>query len=457
MNGDAVICGAGIAGISAAYSLAVEKGLQRIILVDEGAPLALTSDHSTECYRNWWPGPDAAMVGLMNRSIDRLEDLARRSGNVFRLNRRGYLYCTADPERAAEIQRSAVQISAFGGGPLRIHATAGSSGGNSAYQPHAAEGFETALDGADLLLTPELIRTHFPYISPRITVALHVRRAGWFSAQQLGMYLLEESRRCGVELIRDRVTGIEMSGGRVTAARLVSGETISTPVFVNAAGPGVEAVAGMLGVILPVYHELHLKMAFSDSRRALPRAAPLVILSDPQRLEWSDEEREWLGEDEQTRFLLDELPAGLHTRPDGGEDSPIILALWEFAPRRMVPSWPIPQDPLYPDVLLRGLPRLIPEMGAYLQKSARPRIDGGYYTRTGENRPLIGRLPVEGAYILGALSGFGLMAACGAGELLAAHVTGSALPDYAPAFSLERYADPAYQERLAAWGASGQL
>jgi (p)ppGpp synthase/HD superfamily hydrolase len=41
------------------------------------------------------------------------------------------------------------------------------------------------------------------------------------------------------------------------------------------------------------------------------------------------------------------------------------------------------------------------------------------------------------------------MAACGAGELLAAHVTGDQLPHYAPAFALERYQNPEYQELLA--------
>jgi len=34
-----VICGAGIAGISAAYHLAVRHGLQNVVLVDERAPL----------------------------------------------------------------------------------------------------------------------------------------------------------------------------------------------------------------------------------------------------------------------------------------------------------------------------------------------------------------------------------------------------------------------------------
>ena len=97
---DVVICGAGIAGISAAYHLSVKKGVKNILIVDERPPLTLTSDKSTECYRNWWPGPGDAMVRFMNRSIDLLETLASETGNLFNLNRRGYLFLTADRERA---------------------------------------------------------------------------------------------------------------------------------------------------------------------------------------------------------------------------------------------------------------------------------------------------------------------------------------------------------------------
>jgi hypothetical protein len=44
-----------------------------------------------------------------------------------------------------------------------------------------------------------------------------------------------------------------------------------------------------------------------------------------------------------------------------------------------------------------------------------------------------------------------------AGELLAAHLTGSTLPNYAPAFDLSRYQDPGYLNLLEKWGDSGQL
>jgi glycine/D-amino acid oxidase-like deaminating enzyme len=86
---DVVICGAGIAGVSAAYHLVVTQGIKNVVLVDELPPLSLTSDKSTECYRNWWPGPGEAMVQLMNRSIDLQEAWADESGNAIQLNRRG--------------------------------------------------------------------------------------------------------------------------------------------------------------------------------------------------------------------------------------------------------------------------------------------------------------------------------------------------------------------------------
>ena len=60
-------------------------------------------------------------------------------------------------------------------------------------------------------------------------------------------------------------------------------------------------------------------------------------------------------------------------------------------------------------------------------------------------------------FVLGALFGYGIMAACGAAELLAAHISSAALPAYAAAFHPARYDDPAYRERLDAWSDTGQL
>ena len=446
-----LVCGAGIAGISAAYHLAVMHGITGVVLLDERSPLSLTSDKSTECYRNWWPGPGDAMVSLMNRSIDILETLARESGNVFRLNRRGYLYATADPGRIAEFKRAAEEAGMLGAGPLRTHP------GDSEYVPAPAEGFDQQPTGADLILDPGLIRKYFPYLTDRTLAVLHARRCGWMSAQQLGMYLLERARDHGVRFLQARLEGADVKGGRVNGARLRDGTTIATGTLVNAAGPFLRDVGRMLGVDLPVFSELHSKVAFRDPAGVFPRHAPLLIWTDPQTLGWSEEERGLFTGSEETRPLLDELPPGVHARPEGVADSNIFLGLWTYHTPPVEPVLPPRYDPKYPEIVLRGLATMLPGLQAYLGTFRRPTTDGGYYTKTRENRPLICPLPVQGAFVIGALSGFGVMAACAAGELLAAHVTGASLPSYAPAFALERYQDPGYRQLLENWEGSGQL
>jgi glycine/D-amino acid oxidase-like deaminating enzyme len=451
---NAVICGAGIAGISAAYFLAVRHRWQ-VLLVDERPPLSLTSDKSTECYRNWWPGPGRALVALMDRSIDLLEELSDLTGDAFHLNRRGYLYVTADPDRVSALRQEAAAISALGAGPLRVHP------GSHAYLPAPASGYHDQPGGADLILDPSLIRAHFPYLTPKAIAALHVRRAGWFSAQQLGMFLLDQARSQGVELAPDRVVGVETRGGAVQGVRLASGRRAHTACFVNAAGPFFKEVGRMAGLDLPVTAELHLKTALDDALGVVPRNAPLLIWTDPQRLEWTEEERALLAEDEASRLLLEPLPAGAHTRPEGGPGSQMLLLLWEYRhPGETYPGplpWPPPLDPQFPELALRGLSAMIPGLRAYFERLPRPRLDGGYYIKSPENRLLAGPTPVSGYYLIGALSGYGLMAALAAGELLAAWILEQALPPYAPAFALARYEDPRYLRLLQEWVDTGQL
>ena len=452
---DILICGAGIAGITTAYELAVTHGLANIVLVDERDPLSLTSDKSTEAYRNWWPGPGEAMVALMNRSIDRLEGWARETHNAFNLNRRGYLYSTADPDRVGAFERAATEAESLGAGPTRIHTES-----LHHYQPAQAEGFESPLTGADIIVGQHLIREAFPYLSEETLAVVHARRCGWFGAQPLGMMLLERAKERGVKLVRGRVTAVETTGGAVSGVRLktAGGETlIPTQVFVNAAGPYLNHVAQLLNMDLPIFSELHTKLAFPDTQGAVPRHAPFMIWADPQTVNWSDEEREELGALEETRWLLEAFPAGIHTRPDGPPGSPILLMLWDYHhhPVEVVES--LQFDEFFPELVLRGLTTMLPGLATYIGRAPRPVVDGGYYTKTKENRPLIGPLPVPGAFVIGALSGYGLMAAPAAAELLAQHLTGTALPHYAPAFSPDRYTDPTYQRLLEQWGSTGQL
>ncbi len=448
-----VICGAGIAGIAAAYFLTVRHGIRDVVLVDERPFLSLTSDKSTEAYRNWWPGPGDAMVRFMDRSIDLLEALADESDNFFHLNRRGYVYLTAAQKQAVQMRQEAETIASLGAGQLRINHTA------ETYQSAPEHGYRGQPGGADWIDDPALIQTRFPFIAEDAVAMLHTRRCGWLSAQQLGMYLLSAAKKCGARLVNGCITDVTVENGCVTAVQLNQTEIIHTNTFVNAAGPLIKQIGGLLDIDLPVYNELHGKISFEDTHGIIPRDAPLMIWNDPILLPWSAEERADLAEFEDTAWLLNQFPAGLHFRPEGGPGAQTVLVLWPYHIQTFeTPVWPIQIEPEYVEVVMRGLTRMVPGIGVYLERLNKPYIDGGYYCKTRENRPLICPLPVEGAYIIGALSGYGIMAATGAGELLAAHITGSELPHYAPAFHLERYQDPAYQQLLSSWSAiAGQL
>lgn len=446
---DAIICGAGIAGASAAFFLS-RAGLRNILLVDERPPLSFTSDRSTECYRNWWPDP--AMLGLMNRSIDLMEQFADNSGNIFHLNRRGYLYVTGDEGKIPELTERARKTSSLGAGEIRTHEDLSSN-----YQAPSPEGFHEEQEGADLLIGSELIHRYYPYLTEKALAALHARRAGWLSAQQLGMYLLEQARIRGAGFLSGRLEAVEIHQGRIQGVRLASGERVSSPLFINAAGPFLGSVNGLMGIDLPVHTELHLKVVIKDSLGVVGREAPLLIWDDVQTLPWEAEEREVLAGDPSSRWLTDPFPSGAHTRPEGGPDSQNIILLWEYQTKLLEPAWPPALDEMYPEIALRGIATMLPRMREYFKRMPRPQLDGGFYTKTPENRLLAGPLEIEGAYVLGALSGYGIMSACGAGELLAAHVTGGGLPNYSHDFSPQRYQDPEYLKGLQSLDLSGQL
>src|SRR4051812_14739286 len=257
---DVVICGAGIAGVAAAYHLAVRQRVRRVVLVDERDPLTLTSDKGTQAYRNWWPGPDDTMLRLVSRGIDLLEETAAESGNVFRMSRRGYLFITADVAQAARLEATARQVSAFGMGPIHTHP------GSVPYAAAPAEGYAAQPTGADLLFGDEALNA-FPYLAPDTRAALHIRRAGWVSAVSLGTWMMKRAAGCGMTFVRDRVTGVRTEGGHVREVQLASGDLIATDRFIIAAGPALADVGRMVDLELPVFHELHAKMTFRDTRR----------------------------------------------------------------------------------------------------------------------------------------------------------------------------------------------
>jgi glycine/D-amino acid oxidase-like deaminating enzyme len=440
------IVGAGSVGIAVAYYLVKHQGLRDVVLIDPGPPMGLTSAQSGENYRNWWPHP--VMTAFTDHSIGLMEQIDRESNGRLNMTRGGYSLVTrrSAPEDLIQGLYRGYEGTAA---EIRIRDSLSSD-----YRPPTRAPWSAEPEGVDVLLSQALIRRTFPSYAPDVATVIHIRRAGSISAQQLGQFMLEQIIGNGARLVRAEVTAISSASPFVLELKTPDGgATMTADRLVNAAGPFLGDIGAMLGEALPLKCVYQQKIAFEDREAAIPRDMPFTIDLDGQTLAWTDEDRQLLADDPTTRQLVEPMIGGIHCRPDGPASGKWIKLGWATNERPSDPHDDEPIDPQFPDTVLRGASRLNPTLATYIGRLPRgARHYGGYYTMTDENWPLIGKMKTEGAFVAGALSGFGSMAACATGALCAAWVAGQPVPTYAKSLSMERFADTALMARLAALG-----
>ena len=440
--------GAGIAGIATAYYLCTRYKKSSVLLVDSRPPMSFTSAQSGDNYRNWWPHP--VMTAFTDHSIDLMEQIASKTSNVFNMTRRGYLLATRKPEIDDIIAGLQAGYRDADSDSIRTHDAAST---HSYLSPESGD-WDSAPAGVDVLSNQDFIRQTFPWLNKEIANVVHIRRAGEISGQQLGQYMLEEIGNAGGKRLSASVRSIEV--GRKFSVEVegpIDIEQIKADVLVNAAGPFAGKLSAMIDVELPIENVYQQKIAFNDRKGAIPRKQPFSIDLDAFEFDWSDEERAMLSEDAATSWLTERLPGGTHCRPEGGDSGTWVKLGWAFNRNVSEPQEDLANEPQmhpqYPEIVMRAASRLIPSLKSYAENfPSRFSHYGGYYPMTRENWPIIGPLGVEGAYIAGALSGFGSMAACAAGATCAAWIVDRNLPDYASQLSLTRYADKALMDEL---------
>jgi len=107
--------------------------------------------------------------------------------------------------------------------------------------------------------------------------------------------------------------------------------------------------------------------------------------------------------------------------------------------------WPPTFNANYGEVVLRGCAKMVPAMAQYRGQASRGLVDGGYYCKTPENRPLIGPLPVEGRLRARRPVGHGRdVVAWNRGAACPSRHR-KAVPHYAKWFVPSRYDDPVYR------------
>jgi glycine/D-amino acid oxidase-like deaminating enzyme len=417
------VCGAGIAGIATAYYLAIKYRQQQIILIDKNQPMSLTTSKSGENFRDYWPQP--CMADFTRHSIDLMKTLADDNNNAFEMRYSGYDFVSE-------------------------------SIGREIFPSDHLEDPDYA-DSLSRITGSEHIQAVQPYLGESIQQLVHISQAGAIDVHGLGSLLLSKAKQAGVRVIQATIDAIEErpDGFRLNLSGNADYPLLDTEKLVLTAGPFINEMAGMLGITLPVESILQRKFIIPDTQNIIPRDMPFTIFADPQYLQWTDEERALIIENPEYAWLLDEFPAGLHIKPEGVSN---IKLGWAYNREPEAPKWETSDDFDFPNTTLRGASRFIPALKPYVDEPPTPIVQfSGYYTRTPENLPLIGPLQKEGLFTVSALSGYGTMAACSAGELCADWMMGADLPGYADYFHPGRYSNAALMSEINQVGSDGQL
>ncbi len=410
-----VICGAGIAGVAVAYYLSRRKGCGDILLLDKLQPLSLTTSKSGENYRDYWP--QHCMSNFSSDSLDLMQALVDEHGDAFDMQAFGYQF-----------------VSRLRGSDI-------------------FPGTEQQPQGVVSCTDTDEIQRRWPHLSEEIEQLVGIDRAGALDVYALGSLLLSQARSGGVSFQQGSIERLQRCADGFEL--LLEGERIFAEQLVLTSGPFVGEMAAQLGVELPLDNIAQRKFVIPDPAGVIPRNMPFTICADPLYLDWSDEERAVIGEDPAYSWLLEEFPPGLHIKPEGRDQ---IKLGWAFNRSAEAPRWDIPTDHDFPNLVVRGASQFIPGLSIYVDKLPTPVVQyAGYYTRTHENWPMIGPLDNSGLFAVAALSGYGTMTACAAGDLCARYIAGENLPTYAKNFHPNRYANAAVMNEINSLRSDGQL
>ena len=138
---------------------------------------------------------------------------------------------------------------------------------------------QCSLGAKNVLLTPDEISRRFPWMSDEGVAlgCLGLSGEGWFDPHSLLNLYITEAKASGVDYIADEAVDLKISGGRVTAVHLASGEKIACGQAVNAAGPAAAKIAAMAELALPVEPRKRLIYVFDCREKDSITNSPLFF------------------------------------------------------------------------------------------------------------------------------------------------------------------------------------
>ncbi|WP_029655518.1 NAD(P)/FAD-dependent oxidoreductase [Marinobacter daepoensis] len=240
---DVVIIGGGILGCAIARYLSRGSDLSIVVVERHGLGEQTTSYAASLLTR---VRPHRALTDMVMETFRAIDELSEARGEPLPLRRVGSLHVSARPEGQQQLEVTAQRAAEAG----------------VVAEPVGAD------DGMALA----------PWLSlSSDTSALWIPDDGYIDPYALCMAYADDARRQGVRfLLKQTVTELLTQGARVSGVRLASGESISSGLVIDAAGPWSTALARQVGV--------HLGMAPVRSHYWISAEHPRITSNGPMTI-----------------------------------------------------------------------------------------------------------------------------------------------------------------------------
>ena len=223
---DVLVIGGAVMGASVAFWLTrMQPGLAVVVVEQDPSFAHAATALSVASIRQQFT--TAVNVEISRFGIGFIRDIAGSLGMAggitsLGLKENGYLFVTANSE-AAVLMREVADM-------------------------------QCGLGAATEVLSPDEIKARFPWLEVGDLVAgsFGPRDEGWFDNMGLLGGFRAAAKAQGARFVTDRVTGLDVVGGRVVAAELQKAGRLACGAVVNAAGTRAAQVMAMAGLGLPV-------------------------------------------------------------------------------------------------------------------------------------------------------------------------------------------------------------
>ena len=356
---DVVIAGGAVMGASLAFWLTRMQPGIRVLVAERDPSFTFASTAlSVASIRQQFSTP--TNVAISRFGIDFIKQFAERLGQPeagdLGLVENGYLFLARSAEGAATLGKMATMQRRFG--------------------------------AVTEILSPEGVQALFPWIEVGDLEAASygARDEGWFDNMGLLNGFRMAAKAQGAVFVADEVTGLELEGDRVVAARLAKTGRVACGAFANAAGTRAAVVARMAGLDLPVE----------------PRKRTVFVIDAPN------------ARHPEAPLLID---AGYYLRPERGHWITATVPEDDKAcdANDFEPDLHLFEDAIWPALYARA-------PGFDAVKVVRHWV-GHYAYNSFDQNALLGPLPmVPNLYFLNGFSGHGLQQAPAVGRGLAEHI-----------------------------------